>query len=47
MVQLIVKAENLQKNYNGFPAVAGIDFQIQKGQCFGILGPNGAGKTTS
>jgi len=46
MVQLIVKAENLQKNYNGFPAVAGIDFQIQKGQCFGILGPNGAGKTT-
>lgn len=43
---LVVEAQNLQKNYNGFPAVAGIDFQIQKGQCFGILGPNGAGKTT-
>jgi len=41
-----VEAQNLQKNYNGFPAVAGIDFKIQKGQCFGILGPNGAGKTT-
>ncbi len=45
-MSVIVEAQNLQKNYNGFPAVAGIDFKIQKGQCFGILGPNGAGKTT-
>ncbi len=43
---VVVEAQNLQKSYNGFPAVAGIDFQIQNGQCFGILGPNGAGKTT-
>lgn len=43
---VIVEAENLQKNYNGFTAVNGIDFKIQNGQCFGILGPNGAGKTT-
>jgi len=45
-MSVVVEAQNLQKNYNGFPAVAGIDFKIQKGQCFGILGPNGAGKTT-
>ncbi len=45
-MSVVVEAKNLQKNYNGFPAVAGIDFEIQKGQCFGILGPNGAGKTT-
>ncbi len=45
-MQSVVEAQNLQKYYNGFPAVAGIDFSIYGGQCFGILGPNGAGKTT-
>ncbi len=43
---IVVEAQSLQKNYNGFPAVAGIDFKIHRGECFGILGPNGAGKTT-
>ncbi len=28
-------------------AVAGISFQIQRGEIFGLLGPNGAGKTTT
>ena len=28
-------------------AVAGIDFDIEQGECFGFLGPNGAGKTTT
>ncbi len=41
-----VEARNLQKMYGNFQAVAGIDFQIKRGECFGILGPNGAGKTT-
>jgi len=27
--------------------VAGIDFAIEEGECFGFLGPNGAGKTTT
>lgn len=43
---VVVEASNLQKNYNGFTAVAGINFKIHRSQCFGILGPNGAGKTT-
>ncbi|MCF6293735.1 MAG: ATP-binding cassette domain-containing protein [Robiginitomaculum sp.] len=29
------------------PVVCGIDFDIEKGKCFGFLGPNGAGKTTT
>ncbi len=45
-MSVVVEASNLQKSYNGFPAVAGIDFKIHRSQCFGILGPNGAGKTT-
>ncbi len=28
-------------------AVAGIDFEVKKGEIFGLLGPNGAGKTTT
>ena len=43
----VVLSEKLTKNFRGFAAVKGIDFQIAAGECFGILGPNGAGKTTT
>jgi len=42
----IVSAKGLIKDYGSLRAVDGIDFEIQKGECFGFLGPNGAGKTT-
>lgn len=42
----IITVQGLIKDYDGFRAVAGIDFSIIKGECFGFLGPNGAGKTT-
>jgi len=42
----IVYAKGLKKYYGNFPAVKGIDFEIEEGECFGFLGPNGAGKTT-
>jgi lipooligosaccharide transport system ATP-binding protein len=43
----IISARDLKKNYGDFPAVKGISFDIQEGECFGFLGPNGAGKTTT
>ncbi len=37
----------LRKSYDGKEVVAGIDFSVPPGTCFGLLGPNGAGKTTT
>jgi len=43
----IITAKQLEKHYGDYVAVAGIDFTIPRGKCFGFLGPNGAGKTTT
>ncbi len=45
--QVVVNARGLAKDYGRHRAVAGVDFHISRGQCFGFLGPNGAGKTTT
>ena len=37
----------LRKRYDANEVVAGIDFRVPSGTCFGLLGPNGAGKTTT
>jgi ABC-2 type transport system ATP-binding protein len=48
-VDAIIRVEGLHKRYgsSGPEAVAGIDFEIHRGEIFGLLGPNGAGKTTT
>lgn len=43
----VITARNLVKDYNGLRAVDGINFTVQRQECFGILGPNGAGKTST
>jgi lipooligosaccharide transport system ATP-binding protein len=43
----VISATGLTKAYDGVLAVDHIDFEINKGECFGFLGPNGAGKTTT
>ena len=43
----LIEASGLQKSYGDFTAVAGIDFEVRKGESFGFLGPNGAGKSTT
>jgi lipooligosaccharide transport system ATP-binding protein len=45
--ELMISATNLSKVYGDFTAVAGIDFQVARGEAFGLLGPNGAGKSTT
>jgi ABC-2 type transport system ATP-binding protein len=43
----VVSVRGLVKRYGGHQAVAGIDFEVRKGEIFAFLGPNGAGKTTT
>ena len=43
----MIVASKLTKTYGEFVAVDGIDFEVKRGESFGILGPNGAGKTTT
>jgi ABC-2 type transport system ATP-binding protein len=42
-----LRCAGLVKRYEDVVAVAGIDFMVRRGECFGLLGPNGAGKTTT
>lgn len=47
MAMPILKVTNLTKRYGKKTVVKGINFEVKKGEIFGILGPNGAGKTTT
>ena len=42
-----LSVSGLRKSYDGREVVAGLDFELQRGECYGLLGPNGAGKTTT
>jgi len=42
-----IAVEGLRKRFDKVEAVAGISFEVRKGELFGFLGPNGAGKTTT
>jgi lipooligosaccharide transport system ATP-binding protein len=43
----ILAAQGIRKSYGGREVVAGIDLELERGECYGLLGPNGAGKTTT
>ena len=43
----MISARGLRKVFGDFTAVDGIDFEVKRGEAFGILGPNGAGKSTT
>jgi lipooligosaccharide transport system ATP-binding protein len=44
---VLIRAKGLTKTFGDFTAVAGIDFELTRGEVFGFLGPNGAGKSST
>ena len=43
---MLLRGEKLTKRFGGLLAVDNVDFEVRKGEIFGLIGPNGAGKTT-
>jgi len=46
-MEAAIRLQGLVKRYDDVTAVAGLDLEVRRGECFGLLGPNGAGKTTT
>ena len=47
MSDVMIRVENLTKDYGTFRAVDKVTFNVRKGEVLGFLGPNGAGKSTT
>ncbi|MEY4615361.1 MAG: hypothetical protein RJB66_321 [Pseudomonadota bacterium] len=47
MANISIEAKGLTKKFGDKMAVNGINFEVSRGECFGVLGPNGAGKSTT
>ena len=43
---VLIKVENLHKDFGGLQVLKGIDFQVRKGEVVSIIGPSGGGKST-
>ncbi|MEJ2579194.1 MAG: ABC transporter ATP-binding protein [Kineosporiaceae bacterium] len=44
---VLIRGRGLRKTFDDFTAVAGVDFDVHRGEAFGFLGPNGAGKSST
>src|SRR6266567_3310982 len=44
--EVILSVENVSLAFGGVRAIAGVSFDIRKGEIRAIIGPNGAGKTS-
>jgi ABC-2 type transport system ATP-binding protein len=46
-VEKMIEVRDLAKSYGPIRALAGVTFDVRRGEVLGFLGPNGAGKTTT
>ena len=46
MTDVIIRTENLKKNFGRLEVLKGIDVSIRKGEVVSIIGPSGGGKST-
>jgi branched-chain amino acid transport system ATP-binding protein len=44
--EIILSAQGLAINFNGFTAVKDVNLDVRRGSIHAVIGPNGAGKTT-
>lgn len=44
---MLLRTENLTKDYGTFRALDALNLEIRPGEVFGLLGPNGSGKSTA
>lgn len=42
----MIQINHLEKSFDGFLALNGVDMHVGKGDIYGLVGPNGAGKST-
>lgn len=42
----MIQVNGLEKSFEGFHALKGVDMHVKKGAIYGLVGPNGAGKST-
>lgn len=42
----MIEVNGLEKSFDGFKALCGVDMHVKKGAIYGLVGPNGAGKST-
>jgi ABC-2 type transport system ATP-binding protein len=45
--EAVVHARDLHRAFGSVRAVAGVSFDVRRGEMFGLIGPDGAGKTTT